>query len=108
MEWLNGTKDILRFLDLYTRPSVNFGFIQIPSRFIKYFVFFSMILTTIPIGVFCYANRNNFRVASAGILYLMANTSIKIIYLTLILRRRIMITAIDDLVRIINESKFGM
>lgn len=104
MEWLNGTKKILRFLDLYTRSPVDFGFVKIPSHFIKYFVFLSIILTTIPIGAFCYVNQNDFRVASAGVLYLMANTSIKIIYLTLVLRRRIIITAIDNLVCIIKRS----
>lgn len=107
MKVLEGTKLILRYIDLYTRSPVKIGRIEIPSKFIKHFVFFSIILTTIPIAVFCYVNRNNFKIASAGILYLMANTSIKVIYFTLILKRAHIIDSINHLEQLIKMRKIS-
>lgn len=105
MEFLEGTKKILRYLDVYTRPPVDLGFAKITSRFIEFFAFISMTLTTIPIGAFCYINRKNFKVASAGVLYFIANSSIKIIYLALLLKRRDVIAAVDHLEQLIQNSK---
>lgn len=105
MEFLEGTKRILRYLDVYTRPPVNIGFIKISSHFIEYFAFISMTATTIPIGAFCYLNRDNFQVASAGVLYFIANSSIKVIYLALLAKRKYVVAAIDDLEELIQKSK---
>lgn len=105
MPFLEGTKQILRLLDVYTRPPINLSFTKVSSCFIEYFVFISMIVTTIPIGVFCYANQNNFKVASAGVLYFIANSSIKIIYLALLVKRKRVIEAIDHLENLITKSK---
>lgn len=105
MKVLEGTKLILRYMDLYTRPPVTIAGIKIPSKFIKYFVLFSMIVTTIPIGIFFYVNIDNFKVASAGILYFMANSSIKLIYFELVLRRNHIISAINNLEQLIVKRK---
>lgn len=105
MEFLGGTKQILRFLDVYTRPPVNLGCMQISSHFIEWFAFISMLVTTIPIGAFCFVNRNNFRVASAGVPYFIANSSIKIIYLALLLKRNSVIESIDHLEELIKSRK---
>lgn len=105
MAFLEGTKRILRYLDVYTRPPVDLGVAKVPSHFIKYFAFCSMIVTTIPIGVFCYVNRDNFQVASAGVLYFIANSSIKVIYLALLAKRKYVIEAIDHLEQLIQTSK---
>lgn len=105
MEFLEGTKRILRYLDVYTRPPVNIGFTKISSHFIEYFAFISMTATTIPIGAFCYLNRDNFQVASAGVLYFIANSSIKVIYLALLAKRKYVVAAIDDLEELIQKSK---
>lgn len=105
MDFLQGTKQILKFLDLYTRPPVNLGIMTVSRRFIEYFAFMSMMVTTIPIGAFCYMNLDNFQVASVGVLYFIANSSIKIIYLTLLLKRESLIAAIDHLDQLIQRSK---
>lgn len=105
MAFLEGTKQLLRYLDVYTRPPVDLGFAKITSHFIEYFAFVSMTVTTIPIGAFCYVNRDNFQVASAGVLYFIANTSIKIIYLALLAKRKHVIAAIDHLDQLIQNSK---
>lgn len=101
MKVLEGTKLILRYMDLYTRPPVSIAGIKMPSKFIKYFVFFSMIVTTIPIGIFSYVNMDNFKVGSAGILYFMANSSIKLIYCVLIPKRKHIIDSINNLEQLI-------
>lgn len=105
MEFLEGTKKILRYLDVYTRPPIDLGRTKISSRFIEYFVFTSILVTTIPIGAFCCANLHNFKVASAGILYFIANSSIKLIYLALLFKREVAIAAIDHLEQVINDRK---
>lgn len=105
MEFLTGTKKILRYLDAYTRDPLDLGFTKITSRFIEFFAFISMLVTTIPIGVFCYLNRNSFKIASAGVLYFIANSSIKIIYLALLVKRKSVIEAIDHLQQLIQTSK---
>lgn len=92
-------------MDLYTRPPVIIAGIEIPSKFIKYFVFFSMIVTTIPIAIFTYMNINNFKVGSAGILYCMANSSIKLIYFELVPKRKHIIDAINNLENLISKRK---
>lgn len=108
MEFLDGTKQILRYLNLYTRPPVSMRFIEVSSRFIEYFAFISMTITTCPIAAFCFVNRNNFKVASAGVLYLIANSSIKIIYLTLLVKRNVIVEAIDHLESFIVKSKISL
>lgn len=108
MKVLEGTKLIIRYMDLYTRPPVNIAGIEIPSKFIKYFVFFSMIVTTIPIGIYSYVNIDNFKVASAGILYFMANSSIKLIYFELVPKRKHIIDAIDNMEQLITKRKTTM
>lgn len=105
MEFLEGTKQILRYLDVYTRPPVDLRFAKITSHFIEYFAFISMSVTTLPIGAFCYVNRENFQVASSGVLYFIANTSIKVIYLALLTNRKHLIAAIDHLEQLIQNSK---
>lgn len=105
MEFLQGTKQILQRLDLYTRPPVDLKIVKISSRFIEYFAFISMTLTTIPIGAFCYVNRDNFGKASGGVLYFIANSSIKIIYLALLAKRKYVIKGIDHLEQLIQSSK---
>lgn len=105
MKVLEGTKLILQYMDLYTRPPVTFCGIDFPSKYIKHFVFFSMILTTIPLAAFCYVNINNFKVASVGILFLMANTSIKVIYLVLTFKREHIIDSINHLEELIKWRK---
>lgn len=105
MKVLEGTKLILRYMDLYTRPPLTIAGIEIPSKFIKYFVFFSMIVTTIPIGIFSYVNIDNFKVASAGILYFMANSSIKLIYFELVPKRKHIIDAINNMEQLIAKRK---
>lgn len=105
MEFLGGTKKILRFLNIYTRPQLDLYFVKISSQFIEYFVFISMIVTTIPIGAFCFINRHNFKVASGGVLYFIANTSIKVIYLALLIRRQSVVAAIDHLEQVIINRK---
>lgn len=108
MEFLDGTKQILRYLNLYTRPPVSLSFIEVSSRFIEYFAFISMTITTCPIAAFCFVNRNNFKEASAGVLYLIANSSIKIIYLTLLIKQNVIIGAIDHLESFIVKSKISL
>lgn len=105
MEFLAGTKKILRYLDAYRRGPLDLGFTKITSRFIEFFAFISMLVTTIPIAVFCYLNRNSFKIASAGVLYLIANSSIKIIYLALLVKRKSVIESIDHLQKLIQTSK---
>lgn len=105
MEFLEGTKQILRNLNLYTRPPVDLKFVKISCHFIEYFVLISMTVTTIPIAAFCYFNRDNFQAASAGVLYFIANTSIKIIYLALLAKRKYVIEAVDHLEELIRSSK---
>lgn len=105
MEFLEGTKKILRSLNIYTRPPLDLYFVKISSRFIEYFAFISMNVTTIPIGAFCFINRHNFKAASEGVLYFIANTSIKIIYLVLLIRRQSVVAAIDHLEQVILDRK---
>lgn len=104
MEFLIGTKQILRYLDVYTRPPINLGFTKISCHFIEYFAFISMLVTTIPIGAFCYVHRSDFQTASAGVLYFIANSSIKIIYLAFLLKRTAVINAIDHLSNLMMNS----
>lgn len=108
MEFLEGTKRILQYLDVYTRPPVNFGFIKIPSNLIEFFAFVSMTTTTIPLGAYCFVKFVNFRVTLAGWLHFIANSSIKIIYLTLLAKRKIIISSIDHLETLIKNSKIDL
>lgn len=103
MKVLEGTKLILRYLDLYTRPSVDIAGLKIPSQFIEYFVSLSIIVTLIPIAVFCYVNVDNFKTSSSGILYFMANSSINIVYLVLLLQRKRIINSIDEMEKLIKS-----
>lgn len=108
MEFLEGTKRILQYLDVYTRPPVNFGFIMIPRNFIEFFPFVSMTTTTILLGAYCFVDLDNFRVVSAGWLHFIANSSIKIIYLTLLARHKTIISSIDHLETLIKNSKIDL
>lgn len=107
MQFLSGTKKILQYLDVYKRPPLKLRFVELPSQCIEFFVIVSMTITSVPIGAFCYVNRNNFSVCSAGWLYLTPILTMKCIYTTLLTNRELMTAAIDHIEGVTKSSNFS-
>lgn len=106
LQVLSKCRFILKWTNLYNPSGVRVGSTKIPDLLVMSLISFQSIQTGILYFLFCYDNNFSMESISGSFPYFIGSIQMSLVYISLALRNRLIVNAIDRLQEAIISSNF--